>query len=197
MILPSAVPPAGLDYKTPGLIHGGLAVRPSGSPRQGEVAAQRAPSRAGPGGDMVGCGRYSPGHAADAGGAAGDPGRGVGADHLRQPGERLHRGPGGHRPVQRPADRGRSAAWGTAWGELAPAGPVGQPSPVRPPVSGRGLRHGAAGDDPGDPPLPRLGADQGDRPQDGRADRGPLRRGHLGGDRAGARAAGRGAGAWS
>src|SRR5206468_8549456 len=46
-------------------------------------------------GDTVGRGRYSPRHAADADGAAGGPGRGVGADHLRQPGDGLHRGPGG------------------------------------------------------------------------------------------------------
>ena len=36
-------------------------------------------------GDTVGRGRYSLRHAADADGAAGGPGRGVGADHLRQP----------------------------------------------------------------------------------------------------------------
>ncbi len=32
------------------------------------------------------------------------------------------------------------------------------------------LHHGAAGHDPGHPPLPGFGADQGDRPDDGRAD---------------------------
>ena len=128
--------------------------------------------------------------------ATGHLGGGPGADHLRQPGHRLHRRPGRHQPIQRPADGRRSPAGGPARREPAPPGPLGQPPPVRPPVPSRHLYHGAAGDHPGDPPLPRFRADQRDRPQDGRADRGPLRPGHPGGDRAGTRPAGRGARPW-
>jgi hypothetical protein len=68
-------------------------------------------------------------HALD---AADDPGRGAGADHLRQPGDRLHRRPRGHRPLQRPADGGRAAAWGTTRRAPAAAGPL-----ERPPQYGR------------------------------------------------------------
>jgi hypothetical protein len=94
------------------------------------------------------------------------------------------------------AHGGRAAAGGPARREPTPAGPLDQPPSVRPPIPGRDLHHRAARDHPGDPPLPRLGADQGDRPQDGRADRRPLRPRHPGGDRAVARAAGRGARPW-
>ena len=126
-------------------------------------ATKQRSFRQGTAGDPVGPGRYSQEHAADSCGA-GHPGRGAGADHLRQRGHRLYRGPGGHRPVRRPADGGRSAL-GAQPGEPAAAGPLDQPSPVRSPVPGRDLRHRPAGDDPGDPPLPRLEADQGIGPK--------------------------------
>src|SRR5215213_3455473 len=105
---------------------------PSPCRRRVPADRTRAPSWATPGGDMVGCGQYSPAHAADAGGATGDPGRSVGADHLRQRRDGLYGGPGGHRPGKRPSDRGRPAARGAARGEPAPAGPLDQPPPVRP-----------------------------------------------------------------
>jgi hypothetical protein len=97
-------------------------------------------------------GRYCPWYAADAGGTV-HFGGGVGADHLRQRGDGLHRGPGGHRPVQRPADGGRSAAGGPARGEPTAAGPLGQPSPVRPPVPSRGLSDHAPGEESTGPPM--------------------------------------------
>ena len=86
------------------------------------------------------------------------------------------------------------AAGRAAGGEPAAGGPVGLAPAVRQAVRGRVLHHGAAGHDPGHPALPRLGADQGDRPADRRPDRRALRRGHPAGDRGGAGAAGRGAG---
>ena len=73
------------------------------------------------------------------------------------------------------------------------AGRWSSPPAVRPAVRGRVLHHRAAGHDPGHPALPGLRADQGHRPDDGRADRRPLRRRHPRGDREGARAADRGA----
>ena len=70
----------------------------------------------------------------------------------------------------RSADRGGTAVGRPGRREPAPDRAVEQPSEVRQAVPGGLLHHGAAGHDPGDPPLPRFGADQGDRADDGRAD---------------------------
>src|SRR5262249_48141784 len=68
-----------------------------------------------------------------------------------------------------------------------------QPPPRRRAVPSASLCPGAAGDDPGHPPLPGVGVDQRDRPGDGRADGGPFRHRHPGRHRAPAGPADRGA----
>ena len=123
------------------------------------------------------------------GGSGGD----VGADHVRQPRDRLHRGPGGSRAGRGSGHRGGVAAGRPAGGDVAAAGPVGSASAVRPAVPGGGLHHRAAGHGAGDPAVSGLGVDQGDRSAAGRADRGPLRGRCANCDRGAAGPAGRGA----
>ena len=118
--------------------------------------------------------------------------RGVGADHLRQRGDRLHDRAGRHRPLRcGSGDGGGCAVGGAAGGEPAPGGPVGLAPPVWAAVRGRLVHDGVAGHDPGHRTLPRLGVDQGDRAADRRPDRRAFRGGHAAGDRGGSR------GGWS
>ena len=87
---------------------------------------------------------------------------------------------------------GRAAA-GRAGGRVAAAArPVDEPPEVRPAVRGALLHHRAPGHHPGHPAVPGLGADQGHRAGDGRADGGPLRRRHHAHHRVRARPADRG-----
>ena len=119
---------------------------------------------------------------------------GPGTDHLRQRGNRLHDRPGGHRADRTgSADRGGAAVGRPGRRKPAPDRAVEQPSQVRQAVPGALLHHGAAGHDPGHPPLPRFRADQGDRADDGRADGGAFRHRHPDDHRRAARPADRGA----
>ena len=125
--------------------------------------------------------------------AGGGAGRGAGAGHVRQCGHRVHGRPGGHRSDRPgPVDGGRPAVGCPGRGEPAVDRALGVPPPVWAAVRGRVLHHGAARDDPGDPPLPGIGVDQGHRTGDGRADGRPFRGRHPGRHRPGPAAAGRG-----
>ena len=121
-------------------------------------------------------------------------GGGPGTDHLRQRGHRLHDRPGRDRADRPGSVDGGGAAVGRAGrGEPAADRPVGQSSQVRQAVPGGLLHDRAARDDPGDPPLPRVRDDQGDRADDGRADGRPFRHRDPDHHRRATRAADRGA----
>ena len=131
-----------------------------------------------------------------AGASGGGAGGGAGAADLCQRGDRVHDRPG--------RDRARGPDLLTVVGALLGAQP-GESLRLQGwwsshPQYGRQfevrlLHHGAAGDDPGHPPLPRLRADQGHRAGVRRADRRALRPGHAADHRGRAGPAGRGAGA--
>ena len=120
-------------------------------------------------------------------------GRGLGAGHVRQPGDRVHHRPDRARAGRRGAGHGGRAAARRA-GRRVPAAarPLVQPSEVRPAVRGALLRHRAARHGRGHPEVPGIGADQGHRPGDGRAHGGAFRRGHHARHRGDAGPAGRG-----
>jgi len=127
--------------------------------------------------------------------AACHPGGRARTHHLRQRRDRLHRR--ARRDTwgwERPAHRRRLPPGGATRREPAPAGSLEEPPAVRPAIRGARLHHGLAGDHPGHPQVPGLGPHQGHRPPDGRAHRGPVRRGHPARHRGGARAPDRGAG---